>query len=444
MAQLQQQYPTELVVIGVHSAKFPAEKLTTNIRAAVMRHGIHHPVINDADFDVWSQYGVRAWPTVVLVDPVGKVVGQQSGEITAEGFTPVIDAMIADFDGRGLLDRTPISGVQPAIDHEPPRVLQYPSKLLPAIGDRLFIADTGHHRMLEVQLTLDGLSGEIARTFGTGEPGLQDGHINQASFHGPHGMALLGNTLYVADTENHAIRAIDLVREQVRTVAGTGTMGRTLSPNGETPTTIDLRSPWALAATAQVLFIAMAGSHQIWMLIDEKTLGIFAGTGAETLLDGPRTEAAFNQPSDIVFDMGHLFVADAEASAIRAIALTEEPTVMTLVGLGLFEFGDIDGVGADVRLQHPTGLTTDHAGIVYVADSYNHKVKTLDPTTGEVKTLIGTGVPGTFDDPFAQAQLYEPEGLAIHQGKLYIADTNNHLIRVADLATQQVQTLRLR
>lgn len=409
-----------------------------------MRHGIHHPVINDADFDVWSQYGVRAWPTVVLVDPAGKVVGQQSGEITAEGFGAVIETMISDFEIEGLLDRTPIPGLEPAISQEPVRPLHYPSKLLPATGDRLFVADTGHHRILEVQLSLDGLSGKVVRTIGTGVAGFHDGHIANAQFHDPHGMALLANTLYVADTENHAIRAIDLVREEVRTVAGTGALGRTLSSSGTTPTATELRSPWALAATEQVLFIAMAGSHQIWILLDEETIGVFAGTGAETLLDGPRTEAAFNQPSDLVFDMGHLFVADAEASAIRAIELSETPKVMTLVGLGLFEFGDIDGVGADVRLQHPTGLASDEAGLLYIADSYNHKIKTLDPTTATVKTLIGTGQPGSADGPFAQAQLYEPEGVVAVNGRLYIADTNNHLIRVADLATGEMATVQLR
>ncbi|MCB0126340.1 MAG: hypothetical protein KDE58_28980, partial [Caldilineaceae bacterium] len=107
-------------------------------------------------------------------------------------------------------------------------------------------------------------------------------------------------------------------------------------------------------------------------------------------------------------------------------------------------FGDIDGTGADVRLQHPTGLAGDAAGLLYIADSYNHKVKTLDPTTGTVQTLIGTGQPGAVDGPLAQAQLYEPEGLAVLNGRLYIADTNNHLIRVAVLATGQVQTLQLR
>lgn len=430
-------------MIGVHSAKFPAEKITENIRAAVIRHGIQHPVVNDADFAVWSQYGVRAWPTVILVDPLGKVIGQQAGEIEAASLATVIDNMIADFKAQGLLDETPMMGLLPEIAHEPPRLLQHPSKLLYATGDRLFIADTGHHRLVEVQLSLDGLSGEIVRTFGSGAPGLQDGHIQQAQFYDPHGMALHGTTLYVADTENHAIRAIDLVRETVRTVAGTGHKARGLTVSGSIPVTMELRSPWALALLDELLWIAMAGSHQIWVLLGEEQLGVFAGNGAEALIDGLCGEASFNQPSDLVVAMDHLFVADAEASAIRALTLDDEPTVFTLVGQGLFEFGDIDGVGASVRLQHPTGLAIAQ-NLLYIADSYNHKIKILNPTTGAVTTIIGSGKAGVADGNFRLAQLFEPEGLVVANHRIYIADTNNHLIRVADLATEQVYTLDLR
>ncbi|MCX6047028.1 MAG: alkyl hydroperoxide reductase [Chloroflexi bacterium] len=442
MRRLREMFPNELVVISVHSAKFPAEKITANISEAVMRHGIQHPVVNDADFAIWSQYGVRAWPTVVLVDPQGKVVAQQSGEIEAAAVGQVITQMIAEFDQAGLLNRAPIAQWSLETTKEAPRPLNFPAKLLYATGDRLFVADTGHHRILEVQLSLDGLAGEIVRTFGTGRPGLQDGGIRQAQFHDPHGMALAGNTLYVADTENHAIRAIDLVRETVRTIAGTGHKGNGRRKQGNTPTTIDLRSPWAVTVLDQALFIAMAGSHQLWILLEEKQLGVFAGTGAEALLDGPRAEAAFNQPSDLALDMGHLFVADAEASAIRALTFDENPVVFTLVGQGLFEYGDVDGTGPAVRLQHPTGIASANARI-YIADSYNHKIKTLDPTTGAVQTLIGTGAPGLIDGPFLTAQLYEPEGLVVVEDRMYIADTNNHLIRVANLTTRQVTTLAL-
>ncbi|GIV75842.1 MAG: hypothetical protein KatS3mg050_0236 [Litorilinea sp.] len=428
-------------MIGVHSAKFPAEKQTENIRQAVQRHGIHHPVVNDADFQIWSRYGVRAWPTLILIDPTGKVVAQHAGEAEASDLYPLLDELIAEAESQGLLDRTPVPGLRRELATEP-RPLHYPSKVLYAAGDRLFVADTGHHRILEVQLDLEGRSGEIVRVFGRGEPGLADGPIAQAAFHDPHGLALRGSTLYVADTENHAIRAIDLVRETVRTVAGTGRKGRGPQPQTTEPTAIDLRSPWALAPLENVLFIAMAGSHQIWVLIDEERLGVFAGNGREALVDGPRDRASFNQPSDLALAMGHLFVADAEASAIRAITLDEQMQVMTLVGQGLFEFGDVDGVGAAVRLQHPTGLATD-GELLYIADSYNHKIKTLDPTTGKVATLVGTGTAGAVDGPFAQAQLYEPEGVAVAKGRLYMADTNNHCIRVGDLARRELWTLAL-
>lgn len=187
----------------------------------------------------------------------------------------------------------------------------------------------------------------------------------------------------------------------------------------------------------------MAGSHQIWILLGEKQLGVFAGNGAEALVDGPRAAASFNQPSDLAFAMNHLFVADAEAGAIRALPLAADSPVITLIGQGLFDFGDVDGVGAVVRLQHPTGLTADKK-LLYLADSYNHKIKTLNPATGEVKTLIGTGEAGARDGAFSQAQLFEPEGVMVAQHRLYIADTNNHCLRVADLQTQQIQTISLR
>ncbi|MEZ4707929.1 MAG: alkyl hydroperoxide reductase [Caldilineaceae bacterium] len=445
MRQLRQVYPNELVIIGVHSAKFPTEKLTENIREAVMRHDIRHPVVNDADFEIWSQYGVRAWPTVVLVDPMGKVVGYQSGEIDADEFTHVIEAMAQDFRQQHALKTEPLA-FQPEIAGEPARTLLYPSKVLAVDSQRLFVADTGHHRILELQLDEDGHSATIARIIGSSEAGLRDGPLAEAQFHDPHGMALIGDTLFVADTENHAIRAVDLATGAVRTVAGTGQKGRGLNAVGGAPREVALRSPWALAAVDDILLIAMAGSHQIWLLTFEagepKALALFAGAGAEALIDGPRDEAAFNQPSDLVFDMGHLFVADSEASAIRAISLDSDPQVMTLVGQGLFEFGDVDGVGADVRLQHPTGLTT-YNGLLYIADSYNHKIKTLDPTSGATHTLIGTGEPGVEDGPFGQASLYEPEGLAVVDGRLYIADTNNHIIRVTDLKTRELFTLYL-
>jgi DNA-binding beta-propeller fold protein YncE len=437
-------FPDELVVIGVHSAKFPAEKITANIREAVMRHGIEHPVINDADFLIWQSYGVRAWPTLILVDPLGKVVAQHSGELMAEDLAPLLREEIERLDQAGAIRRQPIP-TAPAIHHTPSQDLAYPSKLCldPADpdGPLLYVADTGHHRILEISLDADGLGGEIRRIFGEGSPGFVDGPAQTARFHDPHGMALARGQLFVADTENHAIRAVDLATGAVSTIAGTGEKGRTILGGGPGLQTA-LRSPWALVAEESLLFIAMAGSHQIWLYTDGQ-IGVFAGNGREALVDGPRDQASFNQPSDLAYGSYHLFVADAEASAIRAIRLEDEIPVITLAGRGLFDWGDIDGRGAVVRLQHPTGIAF-HDNLLYIADSYNHKIKTLDPFTGETRTLIGTGERGQADGEFAAAQLYEPEGVLVTGGHIYIADTNNHRIRVGQRQSGQVVTFMLR
>lgn len=443
MRRLKQEFEDELVIIGVHSAKFPSERLTENIRQAVMQLGIHHPVVNDAGFQIWNAYAVRAWPTLILIDPTGRIAGETAGEIQAEEMIPVIRQVIDRH--REQINRTPVLSVSES-DLSPERLLHFPGKLLVS-GDRLFLSDSGHNRILQIRLDPEGYEGEIERIFGSGRPGLQDGDASSAQFHGPRGLALKGSpqtgTLYVADTENHAVRAIDLQAGTVRTVAGTGEKahGRyTLRQPTQTP----LRSPWdLLLVDEQYLLIAMAGSHQIWVLIDEEKLGPFAGNGREALVDGPLPEASFNQPSGLAFGLNHVFVADSEASAVRAIPLAADSKVMTLVGQGLFEFGDIDGQGAQARLQHAIGIA--FAGDqVYLADTYNHKIKTLDPFTAQVKTLAGTGQAGHRDGPFDQAMFYGPEGLSARDGLLYVADTNNHEIRVLDLAEKSVHTLKLR
>jgi sugar lactone lactonase YvrE len=440
-----------VVVIGVHCPKFTSEQDTENLRQAIMRHEIEHPVVNDAGFEIWQSYTVRAWPTIVVIDPKGKIVASQSGEIDVEEYVPMLERLVTDFETQGLLDRRPLE-LKPEAQAEPPRLFNYPSKIHVSPDGRFFVADTGHHRIIELKLEEDGLTGQVQKVFGCGRPDFEDGPAETAAFNNPRGMAFLNNSLYVADTDNHAIRAIDLDTGQVRTVAGTGRKGAGRLP-GPTPLQTDLRSPWALCAVEDatrerkpVLFIAMAGSHQIWLLFDESQIGVFAGNGREALVDGPVAEASFNQPSDLALGMNHLLVADPEASAIRGITLSEELRVISLVGEGLFEFGDKDGIGTEARLQHPTGLAFADSILfavptLFIADSYNHKIKTLDPSTGRVQTLIGTGQPGLKDGEFKHAGLYQPEGVAFYKDKLYIADTNNHLIRVADFTERRLVTL---
>jgi len=280
---------------------------------------------------------------------------------------------------------------------------------------------------------------------GTGETGKADGSFTQAQFNHPQGVTLVGEILYVADTENHMIRRVDLDMQQVETIAGTGEQaGMSQAPTWGAAREAALSSPWDVAYNNNRLFIAMAGTHQVYVLfLDRKEIEPFAGTGHEGIVDETRDKAFFAQPNGLSLDDGRiLYVADSETSAVRAISLTGTGTVTTLVGTGLFDFGDVDGIGDKVRLQHVQALCFVD-GQVYLADTYNNRIKVLNPRTREVRSFAGTGVAGFKDGAPGVAQFNEPAGLAAANGKLYVADTNNNAVRVIDLLSGMVETLNI-
>jgi DNA-binding beta-propeller fold protein YncE/thioredoxin-related protein len=436
LKRLEEKYADELVVIGVHSAKFENEGETENIRRIILRYELEHPVINDRDFVVWNQYGAQAWPTLVLIDPDGKVLGYHSGEGVYEPFDRVIGGMVAEFDALGRIDRRPLA-LSLEREKQVDSPLLFPGKVLAdPDGGRLFIADSNHNRIV-----VTDLSGQVLDVIGDGQPRLRDGNFANASFFRPQGLALAGgNTLYVADTENHAIRKIDLAGQLVETVAGTGRQEYMIVRSGPARTT-NLNSPWDVLYHDGRLFIAMAGQHQLWVYdVAGEQIALHAGSGREALTDGRLLDGGLNQPSGLATDGQLLYVADSEASAIRTADISPHGQLRTIVGTGLFDFGDIDGQGDTVRLQHPLGIAF-HEGRLYVADTYNSKIKRVDPATRESITFLG-GSPSGWRDG-RQALFDEPGGVSIGQGKLYIADTNNHVIRVADLQTGLVETLVL-
>jgi len=427
-----------LVVVGVHSAKFLAEKSTEAIRDAVLRYGVEHPVVNDRSFRLWSEYAIHAWPTLVFVGPQGKVVGKHEGEFLFDDLDRAIGAMVKEFDAKGLLDHRPLHFRREAMPTGP---LLYPGKVLAdAASGRLFVADSGHNRVV-----VASLDGQVRLTVGGGERNFRDGGLDTAAFHDPQGLALDGEALYVADTGNHAVRRVDLVAGQVTTVAGSGAQAM-LGPAPGTGTSVDLNSPWDLAVCGGILYVAMAGFHQIWT-VDPATgrAAPYAGNSREALVDGPLPRASFAQPSGVSVGGDQLYVADSEVSAVRAVDLAgDRRMVRTLVGEGLFDFGDEDGRDGQVRLQHPLGVCFDPArGVLYVADTYNHKVKRLDPRTTETRTFLGSGEPGRRDGRGTVSEFKEPSGLSLAGDRLYVADTNNHAIRVVDLTTEEVTTLPL-
>jgi DNA-binding beta-propeller fold protein YncE len=435
LKRLEHKYPNQLVVIGVHSAKFENEKDTENIRRIILRYELEHPVYNDAEYKVWQSYGVRSWPTQVLIDPAGYVIGAVSGEGNYDLIDQVVAKVVDEFRKRGELNEEPLK-----LTLERARVgdlpLAFPGKILAdAKGDRLFIADSNHNR-----LVITKLDGTLIESIGTGAPGAVDGAFDKASFNRPQGMALDGDSLYMADTENHLIRRVDLKTRTVQTVAGTGQQARDYFKQGPART-IELSSPWDLQLVGRQLYITMAGTHQIWKLdLDKQEVSTFAGSGREARQDGPLLEAGFAQPSGIASDGKKLYIADSESNIIRAINIASGE-VETLVGGDLFDFGDVDGSGDDVRLQHPLGVFAIN-GEVLIADTYNHKIKELNPKARTVKTFLGTGKPGQSDG--AVPSFYEPGGLSVANGKLYIADTNNHAVRVVDVKTKRTATLNIK
>jgi len=436
LRKLEQDYPEEFAVVGVHTPKFDEERATENVRQALMRYGVSHPVVNDAERAVWQAYEVESWPTLVFVDPLGKVVGRLEGPITYEQGVTLIDEMLTEFRANGTLRPSP-SAI--TLEQPPAGILSYPAKVLAdPDNERLFIADSGHHRVL-----LTDMDGEVQTVIGSGVEGLADGLLEGAKFRHPQGLLAVGDLLYVADTGNHAIRIVDLEVGIVETIAGTGEQGIGRVEGGAA-LEVALRSPSDLALVGRNLHIAMAGSHQIWALnLDTYVVQAIVGTGAESIIDGPPEEAELAQPSGITTDEDDvLYFVDSETSSIRSADIRSAHEVTTLTGTGLFDFGDVGGEGASAKLQHPQGIDCQDQ-FLYVADTYNHKIKVIESETRVVATLAGSGEAGSHDGALGEASFYEPGGLSAAGDLVYVADTNNHAIRVVDLEAREVRTLNV-
>jgi DNA-binding beta-propeller fold protein YncE len=401
----------------------------------MQRYEIDHPVVNDGDRKIWTAYGVDSWPTVALIDPEGFVVGGAKMEHIYHDAVPAIDKLIRTYKANGMLNEKPIHFTKEKAEKEASSALYFPGKVLAdSRTNRLFIADSTHHRIV-----ITDLDGKKIAVIGTGKPGNVDGAFASAAFNDPQGLALGNDTLYVADRKNHLIRALDLEKRTVKTIAGIGHQGTDIRRGGVALRT-GLNSPWGLFYHQGYLYIAMAGHHQIWLMdLAKRTVVPFAGHGYEFLNDGPllgtdpRSTSCFAQPSGLASDGSTLYVADSEVSAVRAVPLSGKGQVSTLVGTGLFDFGDSDGIGPQARLQHALGIVYVD-GKLYVADTYNSKIKVLDPRTRACATFVGDK---------KEKQFNEPGGISHANGKLYVADTNAHRIQVVDLETKAVTTLQL-
>ncbi len=410
LRSLEERFGDDLVVVGVHSPKFEHERDHEALVRAVARYDVGHPVLDDPDRATWDQYGVRAWPTLVLVDPAGYAVAAVSGEGNAAALEKTIAKMIEEHRAAGTLNEAPIETLPPAVGSGP---LRFPGKIATGPDGLLVIADSGHNRLVVARTNEAGDGAEVLAVAGTGARGAEDGGFSDVAFNDPQGLLFLDSrTLLVADTGNHLIRRLDLVNETVETIAGTGAQARWGATGGPAKRTA-LNSPWDLELWDGVVTIAMAGPHQLWTLdLEKEDVGLLAGSGMENLVDGPAQVAAMAQPSGLSSDNGRLWVVDSETSSLRY--LDRSGCLFTSVGTGLFNFGYSDGPADDALLQHPLGVVVTPEGPV-VCDTYNSALRRYDLRSDQLVTL-------------AREELSEPSGAALLDGDLLVADTNNHRI----------------
>jgi len=435
LRRLEQRFPDQLVVIGVHSPKFAREKDASSVKDAIRRYEINHPVIHDPKMTIWTAYGVHAWPTLAIVAPDGDLLGLVPGEPDGDKLIDAIGELVAQYSSAGRLQ--PVR-LDIELLPQPQGHFLYPGKLkpVPVRGSekRWALADGGHNQMV----LLDDQGGEIRR-FGSGEAGFLDGPADKARFNHPQGLIASTDFIFVADTDNHAIRRIDLATSAVTTLAGTGHRGFILREPGAARTTA-LASPWDLEKKGDQLFFANAGSHQLGVLdLKSGTVGRLAGSGAENLTSGTAAEAALAQPSGLSLsaDGKTLYFADSESSAVRAVSLSLNCKVTTLVGTGLFDFGWVNGDFNVARLQHPLGLAADGVHVL-VADTYNSAIRVLDLGQHQVSDFDD----GTFtclDSECLPAK--EPAGVVVADSdRILLVDTGNHRIEEYRPSTKSYHT----
>ncbi|SDP91831.1 NHL domain-containing thioredoxin family protein [Lentzea jiangxiensis] len=412
---LEKEFEDILVTIGVHSPKFVHEADPDALAAAVERYEVHHPVLDDPELTTWQNYAVKAWPTLVLVDPEGYVVHVAAGEGHVEALRTIIGELVAEHDAKGTLHRGsgPYQAPEPAST-----TLRFPAKAVVTPSGTILVSDSAHHSIVELEA--DGET--VVRRIGTGERGRQDG--TSPTFSEPAGLALVPNThgydVVIADTVNHLLRGLDLTTGEVTTIAGTGEQWRDGETDGPADK-IELTSPWDVAWWNGGVAIAMAGNHTLGFFDPAAgTVRRLAGTTVEGINDGPAEGAFFAQTSGLAADGDRLWMVDSETSALRYL---EHGEVHTVIGKGLFAFGHKDGDADEALLQHPLGVTVldDHS--VVISDTYNNAVRRYDPAARTLTTIA--------------TDVAEPSDALLVDGELVVVASAAHrLERFAASATR--------
>ncbi len=407
LAHLRARHGERLHVVAVHVPRFDHERDPRRVAKRLNRQKYEFPIAHDADWTLWQHYGIEAWPTVVLIDGEGQVRDRFVGDSQLRE----LDARVGKLHDEIVPRSRSIDPVELRRGGEPVLPLRFPVGIALS-GSYLYVADSGHHRVLECDH-----GGRVLRQFGSGGPGFIDGPMELAAFSRPHGLCVQRDTLYVADAGNHAVRRIHLRTGDIDTVCGAGRPGQPQQgPIGD-PRMVALDQPRAVALAGGAMYIATSGDNRVWRYdLGAPSLTLLAGSGALAVADGPGEAAAFAEPVALASVQQMVYVCDAAGSAIRS-ANGRTGQVSTLVGQDPWNHGQEDGARASARLQQPQAIALDpDAPVLWIADSGNDSLRCLRLGGGELTTF-----------PLSQ-RLHAPSGLAVADGVVWIADTDAHAV----------------
>jgi sugar lactone lactonase YvrE len=414
LATLRRRHPDHFQMVAIHVPRFDHERDPRRVLKRLNRQANDYPIAHDVDWTLWQHYGIEAWPTVVLIDEQGRIRQKIVGDMPVRE----LDAQLATLRNEFVPQSLNQEPIELRRNREPDLPLRFPIGI--AVGPQhLYVADSGHHRVLECEF-----NGRIRRQFGSGGPGFIDGPMELAAFQQPMGIALQRDTLYVADTGNHAVRRIKLGTGDVDTLCGAGRPGQPTPGVVVDPRATALDQPRTVAVSpSNALCIGTAGDSRIWIYdLSDRSIKLLAGSGAPDLLDGEGEAAAFIAPTALAIVQQILYVCDEFASAVRSVNLRTRQ-VTTLLGQGAWNFGNIDGSRSDAQLQQPQAIAMEGTSpVLWIADSGNDRLRMLRLGGGEVSTL-------NLPQP-----LHAPAGLAVADGVVWIADTDAHSVLRYDTA----------
>ncbi len=384
-----------LAVAGVHCPQFPAERDREHLRQNLFRLGYRLPVVHDRDCAVARACAITGLPALVVLGPDGSIKARAEGAGAGAELAATVEALAA-----GLAEPAPLP-VSLEEDVTDPGLISFPEGLLGLSAQELYLADTGNHRLLGVNVDRPSLRGLVAVTAGGCRPGHVDGDFSTARFNRPMGLCLGpdGRSLLVADAGNHCLRRVDLIDKIVETMAG----------------------PWRTPVPAWPTDVALVRGRPVLTLAGRGQVAELGADGrfavlAEGLVE-PRALAARGD---------NIFVADAGAGTIlRLNAVNGVSTILA----------------GPESLEHPQGLCLDPGGReLFIADTYHHKIARLDSEDRGFAVLAGKGR-GSVDG--MSARFFAPGAVSAAGGLVFAADTVNHHVRFVDLATGRTETLRL-